>query len=126
MDKAAELRNTIESAKGKKGKIKSIDARPEGTKEKKLPKEVREALEEQFKGKFKNVRVHTGGNAADVGKLIGARAYTVGDHIFLSKPADMNNHKLLAHELTHAVQQSSGKLRKEKAGKAVASGTKPK
>ncbi len=126
MAKPDELKTTIENAVGKKGKFKSIDAIPEGTKAKKLPKPVIMALEEQFKGKFNKVRVHMGGNAAEMAKDLKTHAFTVGQDIFLRKPADYANHKLLAHELTHVVQQSNGKMRKEKAGKAVVSGRKPK
>jgi uncharacterized protein DUF4157 len=126
MAKPEELKNTIEKAAGKKGKFRNIDEIPQGTKGKKLPKQVKTALEEQFNGNFNKVQVHTGGNAAEVAKSIKARAFTVGNNIYLLKPADYGNHKLLAHELTHVVQQSNGRIRKEKAGKAVISGSKPK
>lgn len=119
------IKKMVEDLHKKKAKIKKIDAAPEGTKAKKLPKAVKEALEEQFGGNFNKVRVHVGGNAKEVAKGIGARAFTVGHNIFLAKPADYSNHKLLAHELAHVIQQN-GKMPPEKDGKAFTSGTKPK
>lgn len=116
------LAAVIESAGGKKAKVKKVEQAPTGTKAKKLPKEVLEAVEQAFpKAKLRNVRIHTGGNAKDVSKQLGARAFTIGDDIFFGKPGDAADKKLLAHELAHVVQQGQGKMPKAQPGKALTS-----
>jgi len=55
------------------------------------------------------VRVHDDAAAADSARAVGAHAYTVGDHIAfadgLYAPATETGRRMLAHELTHVVQQ---------------------
>ncbi len=61
---------------------------------------------------FSGVRVHAGAGAAASARLLAADAYTVGDDIVLgSGRRDLNGpggQRMLAHELTHVVQQRSG------------------
>jgi len=58
------------------------------------------------------VRIHTGGSAAEAARHLQARAFTVGGHIGFGAgeyaPGTDGGRRLLAHELTHVVQQSSG------------------
>ena len=58
---------------------------------------------------FGRVRVHTDARAAESARSVGALAYTVGNHIVfdagLYAPATRRGKALLAHELTHVVQQ---------------------
>jgi Domain of unknown function (DUF4157) len=58
---------------------------------------------------FSRVRVHTDAHAAASASAVGARAYTVGDHIVFGagrfSPATPTGRRLLAHELTHVLQQ---------------------
>ncbi|MBD2232790.1 eCIS core domain-containing protein [Phormidium tenue] len=58
------------------------------------------------------VRLHTGAAAARSAQDVNARAYTVGQDIVFANqeyaPATTAGHKLLAHELVHTIQQSSG------------------
>jgi hypothetical protein len=60
---------------------------------------------------FKGVRVHADGKAADSARSLNALAYTVGQHIVFGErqyqPQSVVGRKLLAHELTHVVQQSA-------------------
>ena len=60
---------------------------------------------------FANVRIHTGPRAAAAALSIGARAYTTGSHIVFGldeyAPSRAAGRWLLAHELTHVVQQGS-------------------
>jgi hypothetical protein len=59
---------------------------------------------------FGQVRVHTDARAADSARAVRARAYTVGRHIVFGEgeylPKSIAGNKLLAHELTHVVQQN--------------------
>ncbi len=61
---------------------------------------------------FSNVRVHASTEADDLSKRLGAIAFTNGHDIFFRAgkydPASSSGQELLAHELTHVVQQSSG------------------
>ena len=60
---------------------------------------------------FSQVRVHTGAQAAASARAVNARAYTVGAHMVFGAgqyaPETIAGRRLLAHELTHVVQQSS-------------------
>ena len=68
-------------------------------------------LESSFGRSFADVRIHDGGDAATSAAHIGARAYTVGRNIVFGageyRPATPEGRWLLAHELTHVVQQGS-------------------
>jgi hypothetical protein len=72
-------------------------------------------MESQFDHSFAHVRVHTGREAAESAHQVAARAFTVGDHIVFGageyQPSSSEGRRLLAHELTHVVQQTSGATR---------------
>ncbi|QTF92393.1 MAG: DUF4157 domain-containing protein [Halomonas sp. BM-2019] len=67
-------------------------------------------MERSFSRDFSNVRVHTDKMAQDSASAIGARAYTSGSDIVFGSseydPGTSSGRWLLAHELTHVVQQS--------------------
>ena len=111
-----------EALQGKKASVKKYQTEPADTKELKLPKDVREGLEEQFGAKLSKVRVHIGGNIKDVGKELKAKAFTIGQNVYFTKSGDAKNSELIAHELTHVIQQSGGKMpKKSKPGTAFVS-----
>ncbi len=60
------------------------------------------------------VRLHTGGEAAGTAQALQAKAFTVGSDIVFGTgqyaPETTAGRGLLAHELTHVVQQSGGRL----------------
>jgi hypothetical protein len=71
-------------------------------------------MEPRFQRDFSHVRVHTDAAAAASARAIGTEAYTLGSHLVLSKPLEMqaaSSRHLLAHELTHVVQQSGAPQR---------------
>jgi hypothetical protein len=72
---------------------------------------VRKDMEARFGHDFSGVRVHDDGDAAQSASDVGARAYTIGNNIAFGRgqftPAAAEGRSLLAHELTHVVQQSS-------------------
>lgn len=75
---------------------------------------ARAFMESRLGHDFSDVRVHAGGNAETSARSIGALAYTVGSHIVFGSGFDSNTpsgRSLLAHELTHVVQQSDGRGR---------------
>ncbi len=72
-----------------------------------LPEGVRREMEAGLGADFSNVRVHDSAtDQADAGSL-NAKAFTHGSDIWLGAGASANDPKLMAHELTHVVQQGS-------------------
>jgi hypothetical protein len=75
-----------------------------------LDEGVRRQMERGFGADFSGVRVHTGQQADTLNRSLNARAFTTGKDIFFGKgeyqPKTFGGKKLLAHELTHTVQQS--------------------
>ncbi|HEU4796979.1 MAG TPA: DUF4157 domain-containing protein, partial [Pyrinomonadaceae bacterium] len=76
-----------------------------------LPNSVRTHMEPRFGANFSNVRVHTDSSAAQQSARLGANAFTVGEHIFFGKdkfqPQSAGGKELIAHELTHTIQQQA-------------------
>jgi lipoprotein-anchoring transpeptidase ErfK/SrfK len=71
---------------------------------------TRAFMESKFSQNFSNVRVHTNPQAQNSAQRIGAEAFTIGNNIAFAKgkyqPGTHDGKKLLAHELTHTLQQS--------------------
>lgn len=67
-------------------------------------------MEQGFGLDFSEVNIHTDSNAIQMSKSIGAKAFTRGNDIYFNKgqynPSSKEGRHLLAHELTHTVQQS--------------------
>jgi len=74
-----------------------------------LPAPARGEMESRLHHDFSSVRVHTEGAAAQSAHDIDARAYTVGSNIVFAPgefaPGTREGQRLIAHELTHVVQQ---------------------
>jgi len=77
-----------------------------------LPESIRRQAEPQFSFDFSRIKVHTDEAAIAANRGLQSRAFTVGEHIHFGKgefrPANPAGQQLLAHELTHVVQQSRG------------------
>ena len=77
-----------------------------------LDPDTRAFMEPRFGTDFSAVRIHAGAQAAESTRSVNALAYTVGrDVVFNSGqyvPQSDRGKRLLAHELTHVVQQSVG------------------
>jgi len=77
-----------------------------------LPESARAYFEPRFGHDFSDVRLHTGADAAEAAQNIGAKAFTVGNDVAFGAaeyaPETGAGKTLLAHELTHVVQQSAG------------------
>jgi predicted secreted Zn-dependent protease len=75
-----------------------------------LPARTREEFESKMGADFSDVRVHTGMAADGATRSINAEAYTMGTDIAFADgnyaPHSRGGKELLAHELTHVVQQS--------------------
>lgn len=70
---------------------------------------TRSFMEPRFSHDFSGVRVHTDGRAAASAREVSANAYTVGPNIVFGAgqfaPGTHEGRRLIAHELTHVVQQ---------------------
>lgn len=75
-----------------------------------LGPQLRGSMEKAFGADFGSVRVHAGSKADSLNRSISARAFTTGQDIFFRQgqynPNSSGGRELLAHELTHVVQQN--------------------
>ncbi len=74
-----------------------------------LPSGIRAFMESRFGHDFGQVRVHTGVQAGETARALSARAFTVGSDVAFASgqfaPGTTTGRRLLAHELTHTLQQ---------------------
>ncbi|HKO02523.1 MAG TPA: DUF4157 domain-containing protein, partial [Thermoanaerobaculia bacterium] len=83
------------------GRVLSSPGRP-------LDRDTRAEMESRFGHDFSAVRIHSGADAAASAHAVGAHAYTVGSDIVVGSNHDLHSPRgmrLLAHELTHTIQQ---------------------
>lgn len=70
---------------------------------------TRAYFEFRFGTGFSDVRIHTGAAEAKTARRLNARAFTLGQHIFFGneeyRPQSDDGKRLIAHELTHTLQQ---------------------
>ena len=82
-----------------------------------LPEQTRSFMESRFGQDFSQVRVHADARAAQLNRELRAQAFTHGQDVYFGtgkySPGSGHGKRLLAHELTHVVQQSNKLARKE-------------
>ena len=75
-----------------------------------LPDNIREYMGSQFGYDFNEVKVHADGKAANIARSLSAQAFTSGKDIYFGSgkynPNSTQGRRLVAHELTHVVQQN--------------------
>lgn len=80
-----------------------------------LDRATRREMESRIGFDFSNVRLHTDSHAADSARSLSAQAYTVGSNVVFAPgrfaPHTTEGRRLLAHELTHVVQQTTSPQR---------------
>jgi hypothetical protein len=76
-----------------------------------LPESIRTFFEPRFGFDFSRVRVHASESASETARMLNARAFAINGNLAFGQgqysPETNSGRKLLAHELTHIVQQSS-------------------
>ena len=72
-----------------------------------LDSSMRSRMEGAMGTSFKDVRIHRDAESDTLNRSITAKAFTTGSDIFLREDQNPNDSSLLAHELTHVVQQRS-------------------
>jgi hypothetical protein len=71
-----------------------------------LPEDVRSFMEPRFGADFSGVRVHTGSEAVQMNREVGAQAFAHGQDVYFGEGKGPGKDALTAHELTHVVQQT--------------------
>ena len=88
-----------------------------------LEADVRTDMESRMGHDFSDVRVHDDSAAASSAQAVNAHAYTVGSNVVFQRDkydtSSMEGRTMLAHELTHVVQQRSGPVDGTPAGDGV-------
>ena len=81
-----------------------------------LSPDLRDEMGSKMNADLNSVKIHTDENAVQMNKEVGAKAFTHGNDVYFNKgqydPESSQGKHLLAHELTHAVQQASVVKRK--------------
>ncbi|MCF6260633.1 MAG: DUF4157 domain-containing protein [Gammaproteobacteria bacterium] len=94
---------------------RSMPALPSSTKSmqtsgRSLNEQERSYFEPRINADFSNVRVHSNPETSSAASIISARAFTIGNHIAIAKNqydfGSSRGKRLMAHELTHVVQQT--------------------
>jgi len=85
---------------------------------------IREPMEQAFGADFSRVKIHTDAQSDQLNQSIQAKAFTTGQDVFFRQgayePGSRGGQELIAHELTHVVQQSgSGKVQRTKAPQPI-------
>ncbi len=74
-----------------------------------LPAATQDLMETRFGVDFSSVRVHTDSRAAGLNGRLRSNAFTYGDDVFFDRgqydPTSRTGRQLLAHELSHTIQQ---------------------
>ena len=82
-----------------------------------LDSAARAQMEPAMGADFSGVRVHTGGQADTLNRNLSARAFTTGQDVFFNQgeysPGSSSGRELLAHELTHVIQQGGNRIRRK-------------
>ncbi|PXY39334.1 peptidoglycan-binding protein [Flavobacterium cheongpyeongense] len=78
-----------------------------------LDKKTKNEMESGFGTDFSNVKIHTDARAVQMSQELGAQAFTNGNDVYFNQgkynPDSREGKHLLAHELTHTVQQTGAK-----------------
>lgn len=76
-----------------------------------MPQGLQSMMEHGFNHDFSNVRIHTDASASEMSGNIHAKAFTHGNDIYFNQgqfnPGTQEGQRLVAHELTHVVQNSN-------------------
>jgi Domain of unknown function (DUF4157)/Calpain family cysteine protease len=81
-----------------------------------LADSIRQPMEQAFGFDFSRVKIHADGQADQLNRSIQAKAFTTGQDVFFRQgayePGTRGGQELIAHELTHVVQQGGGTVQR--------------
>lgn len=114
-------KNTTESSTTSSGFESAIN-QSRGTGQS-LPNSLRPKLENAFGSNLGNVRIHNNASADRLSRSVQAKAFTTGNDIFFKKgeykPQTTSGQQLLAHELTHTIQQNAQNINRSMIQRAI-------
>jgi hypothetical protein len=88
-----------------------------------LPDTERNFFESRMGADFSGVRIHTNANAVQTSRELNARAFTVGNNVAFNageyQPGTSAGRRLMAHELTHVVQQNGAAVKAKAGGRVL-------
>ncbi|HXF63894.1 MAG TPA: DUF4157 domain-containing protein [Caldilineaceae bacterium] len=84
-----------------------------------LPASLRRILEPRLDADLSTVRVHTGSDAIQMNRKLGAKAFTYKNHIFYGQGQSPHDLRLTAHEAVHTMQQGAVKPIRRKSAKQM-------
>lgn len=112
--KAAKVETKLKNSKGRGSKMKGSTLTE---------------MEHGFGADFSHINIHTGSEAQAMSEQLGAQAFTSGNDVYFNQgkydPTTKEGKHLLAHELTHTIQQK-GKTDKDVQRKVKVTGTNAK
>jgi hypothetical protein len=83
----------------------------------KMDGQTQSFMQSRFGMDFSRVKIHTDGEAARLSRQLNAQAFTIGHDIYFDSgkyaPASESGKRLLAHELTHTIQQGHSRARRQ-------------
>ncbi|MEW6497346.1 MAG: DUF4157 domain-containing protein [Cyanobacteriota bacterium] len=120
-DKELQMKPTLQRQSGEDGMFASLNleatiqqARGSGQP---LAQSIREPMEQAFGADFSGVKIHTDAQSHLMNQSIQAKAFTTGKNIFFRQgayePGSRGGQELLAHELTHVVQQNGDAVQRK-------------
>ncbi|WP_421863050.1 eCIS core domain-containing protein [Motiliproteus sp.] len=90
-----------------------------------LPLSVRRFMEPRFNADFSAIRIHRDSQSARLNKRLSAKAFAYRNHLFFGdnqyQPDSDTGKRLIAHELTHSIQQGAAPRQSRAAQTATAS-----
>ncbi len=112
--KKKEKAGSAQVAKGKPVEAAIADKNGKGSQ---LPATTLHEMQDAFGNDFSDVHIHHDSEAATLSNELDAHAFTTGKDIYFNSgkfdPASESGKRLLAHELTHVVQQNQDTIRRE-------------
>lgn len=100
--------STLNATNGTESKLKQRNGKGS-----KMDASTQQQMEKGFGADFSNVNIHTGSTAEELSGNLGAQAFTHGSDVYFNKgkynPNSKEGKHLLAHELTHTIQQKGRK-----------------
>ena len=116
-DKEDEKIQRKEIETGENSAFPSIESRLNSSKSSgaALSPDVNESMSKVFTSDFSEVRIHNDSSAVQLNEELNAQAFTHGNHIYFNSgkynPESSAGKKLLAHELTHTIQQGGSSIK---------------
>jgi len=78
-----------------------------------LDNTTKQFMEPKFGHDFSSVKIHDDSKSNELARAVNARAFTKGNDVFLGKNESSSDKSLIAHELTHVMQQNGNNIQRK-------------